>query len=65
MIQKKKKKSLKNVRIMLEFFKQEIQIIIKTYKGTSKINEIELLRRRNSNFEFLHSRSLELQQQNN
>lgn len=50
---------------MLEFFKQEIQIIIKTYKGTSKINKIELLLRRNSNLEFLHSRSLELQQQKN
>lgn len=47
---------------MMNILDQEIQIIIRTCKATSKINEIELVLRRNSNFEFLHNRSLELQQ---
>lgn len=47
---------------MPDIFDQEIKIIVRVCKVTSKTKEIEHLLRRNINFEFLHNQSVELQQ---
>jgi len=46
---------------MLDILDQEIRIIIRACKVTSKTKEIKHLLRRNINFEFLHNQCVELQ----